>query len=101
MKNQSTETEIQKVLTMLEESDPANAICAFPKVTTNAKGKEKKTYPQENYMTPFEKFKSIENASKYLKIDCTTEELQRISDRISDNEMAEIVQKEKSLLFNN
>lgn len=36
--------------------------CVFPKVTTDAKGKQKKTYPQENYLTPFEKLHSLPHA---------------------------------------
>lgn len=41
--------------------------CVFPKVTTDAKGKQKKTYPQENYLTPFEKLHSLPHAQNFLK----------------------------------
>jgi len=74
--------------------------CAFPKVITNKKGKQKKTYPQENYLTPFGKFKSLPNASSFLKIGCTMESLEQIATHHSDNEMATIVQTERSILFN-
>ena len=34
---------------------------------TDKKGKEKKLYKQEDYQTPYQKLKSLENAEQYLK----------------------------------
>jgi len=39
--------------------------CYFPKTITDSKGKDKKTYPYEGMMTPYDKLKSIENAKNY------------------------------------
>jgi hypothetical protein len=35
--------------------------CFFPKTITDSKGKDKKNYPYEGMMTPYDKLKSIEN----------------------------------------
>lgn len=75
--------------------------CAFPVIITGKKGKQRKTYPQSNYMTPFEKFKLIPNFKKYLKPHVTIKQLETISLKCSDNEMAKLVQKERDLLFVN
>ena len=74
--------------------------CAFPKIITDKKGKQRKTYPQSNYMTPFEKLKVIQQTKNYLKPCVTLEQLNNIAMKYSDNEMAELVQKERNLLFN-
>jgi len=75
--------------------------CAFPKTKINAKGKEIKFYPKENYMTPYQKLKSIPNAEQYLKPGVTFEELDKIMLIMSDTEYAEFMQKEKTKLFKN
>ena len=41
--------------------------CAFPEIRTDAKGKEKRTYPHDKYQTPYGKLKSIKDANQYLK----------------------------------
>ena len=41
--------------------------CFFPETITDAKGKERKKYRYEDMMTPYEKLKSIPEASQYLK----------------------------------
>lgn len=73
--------------------------CAFPVTITDKKGKEKKTYPQENYLTPFEKLKSIPHVEQYLKPGVTIKSLEAIAVKHSDNEMAQIVQKEREKMF--
>lgn len=73
--------------------------CAFPKTITSDKGKEKKIYLLENYQTPFEKLLSLPNCNQYLKSSVTIESLKEISAKHSDNEMAELLQKERSQLF--
>ena len=37
--------------------------CLFPVTVTDAKGKERKTYPYDEMMTPYEKFKSLPDAT--------------------------------------
>lgn len=73
--------------------------CAFPKIVVDKKGKERKTYPQELYQTPYEKLKSLPNAKKYLKPGVSFEELDKIAYAESDNEFAEKMQNAKDKLF--
>jgi transposase InsO family protein len=73
--------------------------CYFPKTVTDSKGKEKKTYPYECMMTPYDKLKSIENAKNYLKPGITFEILDKFALSQSDDQAAEQLQKERSKLF--
>ena len=41
--------------------------CCFPLTVTDAKGKQRKTYPYKQMMTPYEKLKSLPKAACYLK----------------------------------
>lgn len=75
--------------------------CAFPKIVTDKKGRQRKTYPQSNYMTPFEKLQLLQQNNNYLKPCVKLEQLNNIAMKYSDNEMAKLVQKERNLLFNN
>lgn len=73
--------------------------CAFPVTITDKKGKQRKTYPQENYLTPFEKLKAIPHVGQYLKKGVTIRSLEAIASRHSDNEMAEIIQRKREKMF--
>jgi transposase InsO family protein len=73
--------------------------CYFPKTITDSKGKDKKTYPYEGMMTPYDKLKAIENAINYLKPDITFEILDKIALSQNDDQAAEQLQKERSKLF--
>ena len=75
--------------------------CGFPKIKVEKNGKERKTYPKENYMTPYEKFKSLKNAEQYLKPGITFEQLDNIAYAKSHTDYAEEMQKEKRKLFKN
>jgi len=74
--------------------------CAFPTITIDKKGKEKKTYKQKDYQTPYMKLISIPNYKKYLKKNITPESLKLIATCMSDNEYAVIMQEKKEKLFN-
>ena len=50
-------------------------------------------------MTPYDKFKSIENAKNYLKPDVTFEILDKTALNQTDDQAAEQLQKERSKLF--
>jgi hypothetical protein len=50
-------------------------------------------------MTPYDKFKSIENAGNYLKPDITFEILDKVALNQTDDQAAEQLQKERSKLF--
>lgn len=74
--------------------------CAFPTITIDKKGKEKKTYKQKDYQTPYMKLISIPGYKKYLKEGVTPESLKQIASCMSDNEYAVIMQEKKEKLFN-
>ena len=73
--------------------------CAFATEIVDKKGKVKKVYRTEDYMTPYEKLKSLPNAKQYLKKGVTFEMLDTTAMRKNDNEMAQIVQEERRKLF--
>jgi transposase InsO family protein len=73
--------------------------CYFARVKTDAKGKERKEYPLELVTTPYEKFKSLPDASSYLKPGITFETLDAEARKYSDNEFAELMVKARSELF--
>lgn len=62
--------------------------CAFPKIKIDKKGKEKRTYPHDMYMTPYQKFKSLKNAEQYLKPNITFAELDKIAYALSHTDYA-------------
>jgi hypothetical protein len=69
----------------------------FSTDTISAKGKIKKKY--DTYLTPYEKFKSLENPVQYLKSGQTIEALDDIAGRQTDTESATEMQEEKTKLF--
>lgn len=73
--------------------------CAFATEIKDKKGKIKKVYRHDDYMTPYEKLKSLPNAKQYLKQAITFEHLDKIAMRKNDNEMAQLVQEERRKLF--
>lgn len=73
--------------------------CYFPKTITDSKGKDRKIYPYECMMTPYDKLKSIENAEKYLKPGITFEILDKVAFSQNDDQAAEQLQKERSKIF--
>ena len=73
--------------------------CAFPTLIVDKRGKEKKVYKQENYQTPLEKLLSLPRVDQLLKPSVTIDQLTTIAAKYSDNEMAALVQEERSKLF--
>ena len=73
--------------------------CFFPETVTDAKGKERKRYRYEKMMTPYEKFKSLPEASQHLKLGITFEQLDAIAASMSDNESAAALNKARQQLF--
>lgn len=73
--------------------------CGFATEIIDKKGKIKKVYKTEDYMTPYEKLKSLPNAKQYLKEGITFEMLDKIAMSKNDNEMAQLVQEERRKLF--
>ena len=73
--------------------------CAFPSEVIDSKGKIKKKYRYQDYMTPYEKLRSIPDAQGYLKEGITLEILDKMAKRCTDNEMAQRVQLARERLF--
>ncbi len=73
--------------------------CFFPETITDAKGKERKKYRYKDMMTPYEKFKSVPEASKYLKDGITLEQLDAQAAKMSDNEAALALNNARKKLF--
>lgn len=73
--------------------------CFFPVIEIDGKGKERKKYPYTSMMTPYDKFKSLDDAEQYLKPGMTFLELDAIAHAISDNEAAAQLQAARKQLF--
>jgi len=71
--------------------------CGFATDYVDKRGKIKKKY--DIYLTPYEKFKSLRNAQKYLKKGITFAELDKIAYAKSDIEFGEEMMKDKGRLF--
>ena len=73
--------------------------CFFPETVTDAKGKERKKYRYKDMMTPYEKFKSIPEASQHLKDGVTLEQLDAQAAKMSDNDAALALNNARKKLF--
>lgn len=73
--------------------------CLFPENVQNKKGKIKKRYHVKNVMTPYEKFRSLDDCEKYLKPNQSFEALEQLSNQMTDNESAYQLQLARSALF--
>jgi len=71
--------------------------CGFATSKFDRKGKEEKIY--ETYMTPYEKLKSLKNASNYLKRHIFFEDLDQIAYKESDTEFALKMNEAKAIMF--
>ncbi|QJD28946.1 DDE-type integrase/transposase/recombinase [Methylococcus geothermalis] len=73
--------------------------CHFPTESVDAKGKLRKHYRYQDMMTPYEKWKSLPQASEYLKPGITFQPLDAIANRYSDNEAAQRLNQARAELF--
>ncbi len=73
--------------------------CLFAETITDAKGRQRKRYPYELMMTPYEKLKSLPEAKQYLKRDITFKQLDAQAGEISDNEAAQRLNNARAILF--
>jgi hypothetical protein len=73
--------------------------CLYPTLIVDEKGKQKKRYEYKNMMTPYEKLKSLDQAEQYLKQGITFESLDDIAKAMTDNEAADLLQRQRRLLF--
>ena len=72
-------------------------VCAFLVDVIDRKGKIKRSYPKGNYMTPYDKLKSMEEVN--LRENISFDILNKIAYDKSDNEFAEEMKKVKNKLF--
>jgi transposase InsO family protein len=73
--------------------------CLFAETMADAKGRQRKRYPYKLMMTPYEKFKSLDNAAQFLKPDITFQQLDTEAETMSDNEAAQRLNDARALLF--
>jgi hypothetical protein len=73
--------------------------CGFAQIQILARGKRKRTYPAEDYRTPYEKLVSLPDWEQFLKEGISAAWLEREARRRSDTEAAERMQKAKQALL--
>ena len=73
--------------------------CFFPESVTDAKGKTRKRYRFEDMTTPYEKLKSLPEASTFLRQGVTFAELDRLATAVSDNVAAHRLNEARKTLF--
>lgn len=73
--------------------------CHFPTIETDAKGKQRKRYRQQDMKTPYGKLASLPGAERYLRDDVTFEQLERIANQHTDLEAWEQMQQARGQLF--
>ena len=73
--------------------------CLFPVTITDTKGRQRKRYPYESLMTPYEKLKSLADAQTYLKPEVSFDILDKVAYRTSDNAAADALQQARRELF--
>ena len=73
--------------------------CYFPSIVTDSKGKQKKKYLYRDMMTPYEKFRSLDRPSQYLKPGVTFKMLDAFASEMTDNDAAEQLNAARDHLF--
>jgi transposase InsO family protein len=73
--------------------------CFFAHMGSDKKGKPKKCYRLQDMMTPYEKLKSLPNASGFLKPAMSSEALDAYVAATSDNQAAQRLNLERNKLF--
>jgi hypothetical protein len=72
--------------------------CGFATVTVDPRGKRRRRYPVEDYQTPYERLKSLPEATRYLRPGLSWARLDPIADERSDTEWARRMQAAKNTL---
>jgi len=73
--------------------------CFFAETVTDTKGKIRKRYRLQNMMTPYEKLKSLPNASDFLKPGMSFQALDAFVAATNDNEAARQMNEARTRLF--
>jgi hypothetical protein len=62
--------------------------CGFATVSLDARGKRQRQYKREDYATPYEKWKALPEAEKYLKPHVSFAQLDQLAQKLSNTECA-------------
>jgi transposase InsO family protein len=62
--------------------------CGFATVSLDERGKRRRQYKREDYATPYEKLKGLEDADRYLKPGIGFAQLDKMAEKMSDTECA-------------
>ncbi len=73
--------------------------CYFAKIITDHKGKQKKIYPYDKMMTPYEKLQSLDCAENFLKPGVTFAELDKQAMAATDLQAAQSLRHAQKELF--
>lgn len=73
--------------------------CFFPKIVTDEKGCQRRSYPRQLIDTPYAKLKSLPNAEAYLKPGVTFEQLDCTAMQRTDSQAAEQLNQARSKVF--
>ena len=73
--------------------------CLFAQTITDAKGRQRKRYPYNLMMTPYEKLKSLHQAEQYLRFGITFQHLDARATALSDNDAAQRLNDARGILF--
>lgn len=73
--------------------------CLFAETITDGKGRQRKRYPYQLMMTPYEKLKSLPTAQSCLKPGITFAQLDAQATALSDNDCAQRLNDARALLF--
>ena len=74
--------------------------CAFRKTVIDEKtGKRTHSYPVDNYRTPYEKLRSLDNAQQYLKPEVAFDLLDHQAYAMSDTEWTATMQEQKAAMW--
>jgi len=73
--------------------------CGFATVTLDARGKRKRLYKREDYATPYQKLKSLDQAADYLKEGIGFQRLDPLARAMSDTESAKKMSAAKAKLL--
>jgi hypothetical protein len=73
--------------------------CLFAETITDAKERQRKRYPYQLMMTPYEKLKSLHNAEQFLKPAITFEQLDAQATAMSDNDAAQRLNNARAIRF--
>ena len=73
--------------------------CLFAETITDAKGRQRKRYPYQLMMTPYEKLKSLPKPQQSLKPEITFVQLDAQATAVSDNHAAQRLNDARAILF--